>query len=179
MKQLNQQLGIIEALEKGYYVDKHGNLFNPNNRKLKTNIIKSKKQLRYAQFGIKIKSGVRLFIRVHRFIAYMKFGEKIFENGVVVRHLNNDPTDNSWDNIGIGSHTDNMRDKPKSVRTKAALIATSFCRKYKEDLLKDLFKDRFENNMTYLELYDKYSIGKSTLSFLFNKSIFAQKYFKN
>jgi hypothetical protein len=36
--------------------------------------------------------------------------ETSFEEGTVVRHLNGDPGSNAWDNIAIGTMSDNMFD---------------------------------------------------------------------
>lgn len=41
---------------------------------------------------------------IHRLQAYQKFGDKIYEDGIVVRYLNGDRYDNSYDNIGIGTY---------------------------------------------------------------------------
>jgi hypothetical protein len=49
-------------------------------------------------------------LMVHRFVAYCKFKERIFEPNVVVRHLDGNPKNNHPDNIKIGSPSDNMMD---------------------------------------------------------------------
>ena len=42
----------------------------------------------YIRLSIRIE-GKKEYIMVHRLQAYQKFGDKMFENGLVVRHLNN------------------------------------------------------------------------------------------
>jgi hypothetical protein len=37
-----------------------------------------------------------------------KYGDLLYEEGTVVRHLNGDPGSNAWDNIAIGTMSDNM-----------------------------------------------------------------------
>ena len=88
------------ASERGYFVTKDGLVFfNGKQRKLN---LKNKKYQYYC-FNIRI-DGKPKRIEVHRLQAYQKFGDKIFEKGIVVRHLNGDSTDNSYDNIGIGTY---------------------------------------------------------------------------
>ena len=55
-------------------------------------------------------AGDKKLVKFHHMQAYEKFGDAIFEDGIVVRHLNGDPSDNSWDNIAIGTQSDNMMD---------------------------------------------------------------------
>lgn len=173
----NAKMAILEAINRGYTVDKKGNVISPTNNLLSTEGTRNLNGIHYKMFAITLKNKKRTNIKVHRLVAYLKYGDVIFEKGIVVRHINGDHKDNSWDNILIGTYSENMMDKPKNIRMNAAIKATSFCRKYSKDFLEKLFKDRFENNMTYKSLTSKYDIGKSTLSFLFNKSIFSKEYF--
>lgn len=57
-----------------------------------------------------LKGSNRNYVYEHRLVALKKFGPKIFENKVVVRHINGDKLDNSPDNIMIGSQNDNIKD---------------------------------------------------------------------
>ncbi len=54
----------------------------------------------------------RVWVKVHRLQAYQLFGDKIFEPGVVVRHLDSDTKNNSLSNIAIGTYKDNHMDRP-------------------------------------------------------------------
>jgi hypothetical protein len=51
--------------------------------------------------------------------------ETSYEEGTVVRHLNGDPGSNAWDNIAIGTMSDNMFDIPKQIRIRRAEHASS------------------------------------------------------
>ena len=62
---------------------------------------------------------------VHRLVGYYKFGEKIFDKNFEIRHLNSNSKDNSFDNIGIGSHSENMLDVDKATRVERAKHATA------------------------------------------------------
>lgn len=155
-----QELITKISVDKGYSVDINGNVFNKDGKQL--SIGKSKKG--YLSFNIKIEKGgnaTRSF--VHRLQAYQKFGDKIFEQGIVVRHLNGISTDNSYDNIGIGTHSQNSLDIPKEKRI---INASNPIHNHV-----DIINDR-KNGYTYKELMCKYGItSKGTLSFIINKSL--------
>jgi len=86
----------IIAIERGYYFDaslqlrnKDGNLvigyINPRG---------------YRVFGL-THNGKRITIRVHRMVAFQKYGLDIYNDGMEVRHINNIKLDNSFENIAI------------------------------------------------------------------------------
>lgn len=81
------------AKKKGYIIDSNGTVTSPKGNKVGT-----KGKSPYLYFGLR-ENGKILKVYIHRFQAFKKFGEKIFEKGIEVRHLNGIPTDNSWDNI--------------------------------------------------------------------------------
>jgi hypothetical protein len=62
---------------------------------------------------------------VHKFVAYLKWGDEAFAPGIDVRHKNNNAKDNRWSNILIGSRSDNMNDLPPEVRSRNATIAVN------------------------------------------------------
>ena len=151
--------------EKGYYVDKNGNLFNRSNKKI--NLSKSTTGTGYLSFNIRVggKNPTRSF--VHRLQAYQKFGEEIFKEGIVVRHLNGVSTDNSFENIGIGTPSDNTLDIPKEKRILNASNPT-----YNHE---DVINDR-NNGYTYKQIMLKYGItSKGTISFIINQSLESKK----
>lgn len=55
-------------------------------------------------------------IKVHRLVAYKKYGDAALADKIDTRHLNGIRTDNSWDNVVIGSRSDNMLDIPPAKR---------------------------------------------------------------
>ncbi len=57
------------------------------------------------------KSGVKS-IHVHHFAAYCFYGERMFDEGMRVRHLNDDPSDFSKKNIALGTEKENKMDIP-------------------------------------------------------------------
>lgn len=87
----------------------------------------------------------------------------MFEEGIVVRHFNGNPLDNSEDNILIGTQSENMQDIPKEKRV---LNASNPIYNH-EDILSDRY-----SGMTYKEIMLKYNIkSKGTISFIVNKSL--------
>lgn len=55
---------------------------------------------------------------LHRLQAYQKFGESLYEPGIEVRHLNNCGADNCIENIGIGTHSENLSDSAGTLGRK-------------------------------------------------------------
>jgi hypothetical protein len=161
-----QELITKISVDKGYSVDINGNVFNKDGKQL--SIGKSKKG--YLSFNIKIEKGgnaTRSF--VHRLQAYQKFGDKIFEQGVVVRHLNGISTDNSYDNIEIGTYSENSLDVPKEKRIKLSSKANL---KYDHEAI---INDK-KNGLSFSEIMAKHGISsKGTISFILKKSLESTK----
>lgn len=149
------------SIEKGYFCSKEGEVFNCKGEKLKLYTYKKAKP-NYNVFNLR--AGKKVFpVKVCWIQAYQKYSDKLFEKGMVVRHKNNISTDDSWDNILIGSQKENMLDIPKISRILGASNP-----KY---LHAEIIKDR-ELGLTYKELMLKYNISsKGTVSFIINKSL--------
>ena len=106
---------------KGYRVTSKGILLNP-----KGVIIKGRKDRDgYPIMGMRY-YGKCYNVLIHRLQAFQKYGAKMFDKGMEVRHLNGIKDDNCWDNIAIGTHSENMMDIPEHIRIAKALHATSF-----------------------------------------------------
>lgn len=118
------------AYEMGYRVDENGVLYS-NEKVIK---ILKKPEKGYYRFKIKNNIGKRISVSVHRLVAYQKFGEKIYDN-LVVRHLNGISTDNSYNNIEIGTYSDNAFDIPKEKRIEKSNKSNV---KYKSEELKNI-----------------------------------------
>jgi hypothetical protein len=161
-----QELITKLSVDKGYSVDKDGKVFNKDGQEI--SIGKSKKG--YLSFNIRLEKGsnpTRSF--VHRLQAYQKFGDKIFETGIVVRHLNGISTDNSYDNIGIGTYSENSLDVPKEKRIKLSSKANL---KYNHEAI---INDK-KNGLSFSEIMAKHGISsKGTISFILKKSLESTK----
>jgi len=106
---------VISACNKGYTIDHSGRVYSF----LGHEVIGSVDKRGYRRFSF-TDEGVLFPVKFHKFQAYMKFGDCAFSKTIVVRHLNNNKIDNSWDNIGIGSSQDNALDIPENVRKERA-----------------------------------------------------------
>jgi len=159
MSRLNE--AIVVAWEKGYRVSPDGSVTSP----LGVNLKLYKDARGYYKFGIAM-GARRIQISVHRQQAFQKFGNAIFKKGIQVRHLDCDSENNGWENIAIGTQSDNMMDNPAALRSKRAAHAAS---KRKGAIpprtLKKIIKDHAAG-MSYKALMEKYNISsKGTLAY--------------
>lgn len=152
--------------ELGYYVDKDGTCFSKSGKILKGTISKAG----YIIISTRI-DGKTIKIGVHRLQAFQKYGEKIYADGVKVRHADNYSLNNSWENILIGSHQDNMLDIPKEIRLNSAIVASNNRKIYSDELVKEIKVYR-ELGHTYPEIMSKFNVGsKGAVSYIINKRL--------
>lgn len=153
---------ILAAIAKGYSVDKQGNVwYNGNLRVLKNN------NRGYLQFGIRCDGEKRpQNVPVHRLQAYQKFGDKIFESGIVVRHLDGNSLNNNFDNIEIGTQQENMMDIPVEQRISHAKHAAATQIKYDADEIKKYHAEV----KSYAKTMERFNItSKGTLFHILKK----------
>ena len=158
---------IILAAQKGYTTDNNGNIISPNGI-----VLKLKHEDTYPAFSLNVGNKKIVSVRVHRFVAYLKFGDKIFEENIQVRHLNGMSNDNSWSNIDIGTASDNMLDKRPEVRKEMARKAASHLRSLSENDVIELRKLRKEG-WKYKDLMNKFGLAKSTVSYIINDKTYS------
>jgi len=145
---------------RGYRVDENGVLTNPKGKEIGR--AERWKGMSYHLSSVKIMGRSKKF-KTHRLQAYQKFGDKMYEEGICVRHLNGNSLDNSADNIEIGTHSDNMMDRSPECRMKAALHATSFVRKYDKQDVRDFHAE----HRSYKKTMEKFDISsKGTLNYI-------------
>ena len=118
------------ASEKGYFVTKEGDVYF-NSRKRVLNAC-NYGGVKYYSFNIKI-NGKSTRIKVHRLQAYQKYGDEIFNDEIVVRHLDGNSLNNSYDNIAIGTNHDNRMDIPEEIRRKIAINASNYTKIYNHE----------------------------------------------
>lgn len=131
-----------KAYEKGYRITEEGEVIG-----LKGSKVGFFAQNGYLRFKIK-EDGADKNASAHRLQAYQKFGDRIYQNGTVVRHLDGDQKNNHIDNIEIGSMRDNVMDRPAQERLEHALHATSFVRKYDRNEVKEFHKESGSYKLT-------------------------------
>lgn len=69
----------------------------------------------------------RPIVWVHRLVALQKYGSKLFDLGVQVRHLDGDRLNFLQSNIAIGSQSENMFDIPEDQRKKRSVNGIIAC----------------------------------------------------
>lgn len=158
---------ILDIVEKGYYITRDGKAVGPTGIQL---IDISDRG--YNRINATSKNGERFRISAHRLQAYQKYGDRIFESGIHVRHLDGNSLNNSYDNIAIGTQSDNMMDQPKEIRKSRAKHAASYSKSLSDEEVRSLRLDRKEG-MSYKQLMYKYKIVKSTVSFIVNRKTYA------
>lgn len=153
-------IALLSAFNKGYDIDKQGNIINSNGKPIK----QCSKTNDYKSFSFRIDYKIKK-IYIHRFQAYKKFGDEIFQEGVEVRHLDGNKENNSFDNIEIGTKSQNMMDMSPLLRFKKSNHATSFVKKYDKEEVR-LF---YSKNKSYQKTMEKFYISsKGTLHFILN-----------
>lgn len=153
------ETSLREAFKRGYRVDKSGALFNPEGKIVQGWI----SEKGYRLFGFRVNGETRN-VPVHRLQAIQKYGERIFEEGMVIRHYNGNSQDNSFENLLIGTHSQNRFDIPKEKRQSMSRYATSFWKKHDHEEIKSYFKVH-----GFSEAMKKYNISsKGTMSYIIN-----------
>jgi hypothetical protein len=151
--------------EKGYYVDKAGNLYNPSGGIIIGTL--SREGRRYT--GIRDFDGKVRSVAFHRMVAYAKYGDDLYDDNMLVRHLDGNPSNNSWDNIAIGTPHDNMMDICEDVRMRNAGMANQ---KYPLALV-EYIRSLHNKGWSFSKLMAKFNItSKGTMSYLVNKRIY-------
>lgn len=113
-RELNKQR-LDDCFNKGYRVI-DGDIYNKGN-KLKPKVDKQG----YLFIRITDRYGKMRELKLHRLVAYEKYGEAMFEPGIMVRHLDDVKTNNAWDNLVLGTNSDNQQDIPAEKRRERSL----------------------------------------------------------
>lgn len=146
---------IVEAYNRGYRINDEGHAISPHGKVLKPLCASNG----YYYFNMRINK-VNGSVYYHRLMAYQKYGELLF-SADCVRHLNGNSIDNSYDNIEIGSRSDNMMDIPKEIRVRKSANANM---KYKNI---DEIRNYYNNCKSYKETMERYGISsKGTLYYI-------------
>ena len=161
----NANKKVIYAHNKGYRVSAKGDVINPKGGVRKTNLSSGK----YLRFTINSEEkGKYASIVVHKLQAYQKYGEKLFEEGIEVRHLDGNRTNNSYENISIGTRTDNIYDIPPSTRKRNATLAGRKNSSLKENDIKKIRILRENKKYSYKQIMEIFPISKSSVSGICN-----------
>ena len=150
---------VIIAYDKGYRVV-DGEVFSPEGNQRKISLCnKSTKGTQYYCFSIRGYDGTHYVVPVHRLVAYQKYGKKMFWGKKEVRHLDGNSLNNTDENIGIGSRSDNMKDRPLEERQGYAIknFATKN-RRFTDAEVAEIRRKKFEEGYTYAQLKEEYGV---------------------
>ena len=121
----------------------------------------------YCRFSFKLDNGKSRNVMVHRLVAYIKYGSKIYDDGMCVRHLNAIRTDFSYDNIDIGTFSQNSLDIDPDKRIEIGTYGASFLRKFSDDEI-IYIREQYKTGKTVKYLCEMYDVSKSTMSYIVN-----------
>ncbi len=103
---------------------------------------------------------------VHRFQAWFKFGEAMYADKILCRHLDGNPLNNHAANIAIGTDSDNRMDIPAESRRRTAWIASRSVIKHDHVAIIAHYREH-----GFRSALREFGISsKGTLSFIINKS---------
>jgi len=100
----------------------------------------------------------------HRIQAFKKFGRKMYEKGIQVRHLNDIKIDNSWENIELGTAKDNYYDRGKKSIQESQKRATQASIKYSKELIEQA-KEYYKETNNLKATAKKFNIPESSLHY--------------
>lgn len=106
----------------------------------------------------------------HRIQAFKKFGKKLYDKDMQVRHMNDVKTDNSINNIQLGTAKDNYQDRGQKKIKEAQKVATEASKVYSDKLVKEIKQYYKDNNNPQKQTMLKYNISSTaTLWYILNK----------
>lgn len=157
----------VKAYNLGYRVNENGELIGLNGKSVGS-LCNG-----YYRIKVRVKKNSDSKIKdhyinclVHRLQAYQKYGEDIYKKGIVCRHLNGNPLDNSIDNIAIGTQSDNMMDRQQADRIAHASHASSFAQVHNHNEIISFYN----KEKSYSKTMDEFNISsKGTLHYIINK----------
>lgn len=102
---------------------------------------------------------------VHRLVAYQLWGDLIYDESKEVRHLDGNKLNFLPDNIALGTHVENLMDRPKAERLAHAIHASSFVKRHDRQPVRDFYA----SCRSYAKTMDEFGISsKGTLHFILN-----------
>ena len=158
MELSKQDQAIVIAQDKGYFLSKGtGDAYSSKKgvRKLSP-IIDSKG---YLFIGIKLpEDNNRRRVYIHRLMAFKKFGDQVFAPGTVVRHLDNNPLNNTYNNIAIGTQADNLAD------SEYVFHGGNFReRSFSDEKELELYQEFLDTGISMTKQGKKYGVSRQTI----------------
>lgn len=152
-----EQEKIITIYKKGYRVI-NGNVISPFSGKPRS---LTEDVSGYYAFSVRINNSCAS-VRVHKLVAYQKYGLESLKSGIQVRHFDNNKKNNSDDNIILGTPGQNRMDMSTSERKRIGRIAATNRRKYSDKLINKI-RQESKDGARNCHLCKKYNIPESSL----------------
>lgn len=164
-----ERFSFIEILAKrrGYSVSQDGTFYSNRG-----NVITYIDHKGYRRITLKIQ-GMTKVLFAHRLQAYQKYGMELYKKGIMVRHLDGNKTNNSVDNIALGTNRDNMMDVPSEIRRSRAVKAARQTIKYNRDEIIKYYEECGGSRKKTMEHFGISSSG--TLHYILKKRKFNDK----
>lgn len=164
---MNSRLEEI-AYNRGYRISIDGSIINPKGKILKGNIRTANRKYSQLVFTLKV-DGKSKHCGVHRLQAYQKYGNKIYGNRILVRHIDGNYLNNSFDNIEIGNHLDNYLDIPQHKREEHLNnMRLKRKPKYSQELINSI-KREYDLGMPKTVISNKYKLSINSITYILKK----------
>jgi len=161
-------INIKIAYNMGYRISFEGKILNKHG-----DVLKGEKNNGYNYIKFRSPDNYKKMIgcKCSRLQAYQKFGDLVFIEGNVVRHLNNDRGDDSFNNIGIGTQSQNCMDNPVEDRNQRGYDASRKIVKHSDETVIKI-RAEYKSGMSYRQIGKKYNISSGgTLHHIIHKRI--------
>jgi hypothetical protein len=166
----NQEV-LLLAVEKGYHVTPAGEPHGPNGP-LRGSLHRGgkrkgeEKPTPYRAITLRIGRATRS-VPVHRIQAYQKFGDRLFEEGVLVRHLDSNSLNNEENNLELGTAAENSLDRDPELRQAQAQHAANARRAWTADEVRAL-RQRRKQGERCIDLAAEQGVSKGQMSGMLN-----------
>jgi len=128
-------------------------------------------KLGYKRVSVCHEEAGRITFGVHSLMAFQKYGDRVFDENVQIRHLNGDSGDNSWDNIALGTPSENQMDKSPEDRVRIARGAAKKKRRYSNSEIKAMRLGKKKGESLRV-LAARYGTSKGHMSDIVNLKIY-------
>lgn len=151
---------LLLAFQKGYRVIK-GRVFYKN-KEVGGGIHNG-----YKSFWVRPNKCKPARVMLHRLVAYQKYGDVIFNQNLLVRHVDSNCLNNTDRNIALGNAWDNEMDKSDEVRKRVQRLGAKAATKHDHPKIIKMHND----GLSYKAIMRKTGItSQGTISFIIKKS---------
>lgn len=147
------------AVSRGYKADRNGNIFGPTGTKLSL----AKTGSGYLFFGVRkpIAAEGSFNVSAHRFVAYYFLGD-IAKTSEVIRHLDDDKTNNKLSNLKPGTRSQNFNDNDENWKKEFALAGAATKRKLDENDVRSI-RAMMDDQIPLARIATAYGVARTTI----------------